>query len=287
MPALVALQRPTTVSEVLTWHPHWDVWLLIAFLAFGYWYAGTRIGKYRVPEGTDPMPRRKAWIFYTGLAVLWIGSDWPIHDIGEGSLFTFHMIEHVMMALIAAPLLLAGTPEWMARMVLGARPVVAIVRPLARPLPAFFIFNLTLAGLHWPTIIRLMVTVEWVHFAVHALLFLSALLMWMPVVSPLPEAPRLGRPGQMMYLFANSLIPTVPASFLIFGKTPLYSVYVEAPKLWGWDPMVDQAIAGLIMKLGGGFILWGVITVIFYRWYREQRQWDALEAELRTSATSP
>lgn len=277
--------RPETVAEVLRWHPHWDVWLLVGFLGVGYWYAGTRIGKYRVPEGVDPMPRRQAWLFYTGLAVLWVVSDYPIHDIGEGSLFTFHMVEHMGMSLVAAPLLIAGTPAWLAEMVFGRPAILAILKRIARPLPAFFIFNLTLAGLHWPTVIRLMVTVEWIHFAVHAALFVSALVMWMPVLSPLTQVPKLSRPGQMMYLFANSLIPTVPASFLVFGHTPLYRVYEEAPRLWGWDPMIDQAIAGLIMKLGGGLILWGVITVIFYRWYIEQRRWDALESELRATTT--
>jgi len=275
----------TSIDQVLAWHPHWDVWLVVGFLAFAYWYSIARIAPHVLPEGTRPVSRRQVTLFVAGLLTLWLVSDWPIHDIGEKSLFTFHMVEHLVISLVAAPLLLLGIPPWMARLVAGRPKVLAVLRPLSRPLAAFFFFNLVLAGLHWPTIIRLMVTNEFMHLGVHVALFASAILMWMPVLSPLPEVPRLGRPGAMMYLFAQSLVPTVPASFLVFGKTPLYDVYVVAPKLWDWDPMMDQAVAGLIMKLGGGFLLWITIAVIFFRWYGEERRWDAIETDLRAESS--
>ena len=279
---------PDTVEEVLAWHPHWDIWAVLIFLGIAYWYLGTRIGPHVAPAGTNPMPRRKALQFYGGLALLWLVTDWPIHDIGEGALFSFHMLEHLVMALVAAPLLLIGTPTWMARYLLDRPAILAVLKPLARPVPALVIFNVALVGLHWPVIIESMITNPLSHFAVHAVLFSSALLAWMPVLSPLPEIPKLGRPGQMLYLFVNSLMPTVPASFLVFGNTPLYQIYAEAPRVFGWSPMLDQGLAGILMKLGGGAILWCTITVIWFRWYREQREWDSLEAELRSgSASSP
>ena len=76
----------------------------------------------------------------------------------------------------------------------------------------------------------------------------------------------------MMYLFFQSLAPTIPASFLTFGDHPLYKVYETFPRIWGISVLTDQLIAGLIMKLIGGAILWVVIGAIFFRWYgREQR----------------
>jgi putative membrane protein len=103
--------------------------------------------------------------------------------------------------------------------------------------------------------------------------------MWWPVMSPLPEMPALPAPGQMLYLFLQSLAPTVPASFLTFGSTPLYPVYASFPRIWGIDALTDQLIAGLTMKLAGGLILWGFIAAIFFRWFaQEQRDgWDALQ----------
>ena len=80
----------------------------------------------------------------------------------------------------------------------------------------------------------------------------------------------------MIYLFLQSLAPTIPASFLTFGHTPLYPVYATFPRIWGVSALNDQLIAGLIMKLVGGLLLWGVIAVIFFRWF-EQEQRDGLD----------
>jgi putative membrane protein len=116
--------------------------------------------------------------------------------------------------------------------------------------------------------------------------------MWWPVMSPLPEMPALTPPGQMMYLFLQSLAPTIPASFLTFGHTLIYPVYGTFPRIWGISALTDQLLAGLEMKILGGFVLWGFITVIFFRWHaREERDgWDALsmrnvDAEVRAKVT--
>ena len=85
-------------------------------------------------------------------------------------------------------------------------------------------------------------------------------------------------PAQILYLFIQSLAPTLPASFLTFGSEPLYDIYATFPRIWTITVLEDQLIAGLIMKLGGGMLLWAVMAVVFFRWAnREQREgWDAL-----------
>ena len=137
---------------------------------------------------------------------------------------------------------------------------------------ALVAFNAVLLFTHWPAIVELSVRSQVLHFSFHVLLVGSALLMWWPVMSPLLEYPPLPLPGQMLYLFLQSLAPTIPASFLTFGHTPLYPVYATFPRIWGISAMTDQLIAGLIMKLVGGAILWAVIATVFFRWYaKEQR----------------
>ena len=267
-------------TETLPWHAHPDVWALVLVLGGGWWYAVRRIGPHLNVSG--PLAtRRQAVTFYAGLAVLWGVSEWPFHDIAEQYLFTFHMLEHMGISLIAVPLLIMGTPAWLARYLLGGPRTVRALRPLLRPLPAFFISNLLFVGLHWPQAVQVMLTSGWAHFLIHGLLFASAFVMWMPVLSPIRELPRLRPPLAMAYLFAHSLLPTIPASFLTFGREPLYPLYAAADRLWCMDVMVDQTVAGLIMKLGGGAILWGTITVMWFRWYSRERQWDALERTLR------
>jgi putative membrane protein len=114
--------------------------------------------------------------------------------------------------------------------------------------------------------------------------------MWWPVVDPLPETARLQPPTKMFYLFLQSILPTVPASFLTFSDGVIYSFYADVPRLWPWlDPVTDQRVAGLIMKLVGGLLLWTVIAVIFFRWNaREEARdrgeipWDDFERELES-----
>jgi putative membrane protein len=146
-----------------------------------------------------------------------------------------------------------------------------MVRALARPFPALLLFNAFLAFSHWPLIVDAAVRSELAHLGLHAALVGTALLMWMPVLSPMFEIPRLRYPAQMLYLFAQSIVPTVPASFLTFADGPIYPFYGVASVLIGVDPVVDQRIAGLVMKIVGGFILWGFIAVLFFRWNKQDQ----------------
>ncbi len=235
------------------WHVHADVWVVLGSLAAAYLIAC---------RGREA----RRGMFLGGVAVLWIASDWPVHDLSEGYLYLMHMIQHMLYTLVAAPLLVAGVPAWLWRQILGPAPVRSVFGFLTRPVMAVAVFNGVLLFTHWPAVVTASVTSELVHFSVHALVVVSAVIMWWPVLSPLDEMPALAAPGQMLYLFAQSIAPTIPASFLTFGHTPLYDVYATFPRIWGISAMDDQLVAGLIMKLGGGAILWTVIAVVFFRW---------------------
>ena len=150
--------------------------------------------------------------------MLLLGADWPIHDLAERYLYCIHMVQHLLFALVAAPLLVAGTPAWLWRDLLRRRIVRRVWRFLTRPLPAIVLFNGVLLFTHWPAVVTLSVHSELSHFLLHTLLLGSAVVMWWPVVSPLPEMPPLTPPGQMLYLFVQSLAPTIPASFLMLMR---------------------------------------------------------------------
>ena len=268
------------------WHPHPSVWLLLGWIWVAYLLVVRR--RPMSPRERAEQPRRTL-LFSIGMAVLLVGADWPIHDLAEGYLYSAHMVQHMLFMLVAPPLLIAGIPAWMWRMLLGSRPVWVAFRFLTRPVVALILFNGLLLFAHWPEIVKLSVTSELAHFSLHVLLVGSAVVVWWPVMSPLVELPPLSPPGQIMYLFIQSLAPTIPASFLTFGHRLLYPVYGTFPRIWGISALDDQLIAGLTMKIVGGLILWGFIAVIFFRWYaREARDgWDALalsgvEHELRS-----
>ena len=268
------------------WHAHPDVWFLLGGIWVAYLLA---VRNHPMSPREAPDKRRRATLFSIGMGVLLVGADWPVHDLAEGYLYSVHMVQHMLFTLVAPPLLIAGIPAWMWRTLLRPRPLLVAFRFLTRPVVALILFNGLLLFTHWPEVVRLSVSSELAHFSLHALLFGAAMVVWWPVMSPLVELPSLSPPGQMMYLFIQSLAPTIPASFLTFGHSLLYPVYGTFPRIWGISALNDQLMAGLIMKIVGGLILWGFITVIFFRWHaRETRDgWDALalrevEHELRT-----
>ncbi len=254
-----------------TFHLHPDVMLLLG----GVWAAYLVAARRRIGDGPSPVgdAGRRRVSFSVGMLVLLVGSTWPVHDLAEERLYAAHMVQHMLYTLVAPPLLIAGVPPWMWRRFLRVGPLGAVFRSLVRPLVALVLFNAVLLFTHWPAIVEASVRSEPLHLLLHVLIVGSGVVMWWPVMSPLPESPALSPPGQMLYLFLQSLAPTIPASFLTFGTAPLYPVYAGFPRIWGIDVLDDQLIAGLLMKLGGGAILWGFIVAIWFRWYaRDERE---------------
>jgi putative membrane protein len=253
-----------------SWTAHPDVWLLVGLFAAGYAIAIVRLGPKWAAPGQAVVTRFQIICWSLGVLAMWIASDYPIHDIAERYNFSIHMMQHLILSMVVAPLLLLGTPAWLLRTILRPRWLFSTVRTLSRFIPALLIFNLVLVFTHWPLVVDAALHSGVVHFAVHALLFVSSLIVWMPLVSPLPEIPRLVPVMQMVYLFAWSVVPTVPASFLTFGSSPLYKFYAHVPHLFGFSTLEDQQAAGLIMKIGAGLLLWLVIAVVFFRWASEE-----------------
>ncbi|MGH2725839.1 MAG: cytochrome c oxidase assembly protein, partial [Actinomycetota bacterium] len=208
-----------------SWHPHPEVWALVAVLLIAYFWALRTIGPKHVEPVEFAASRRQKTFFVLGCGAILAAADWPMHELSENYLYSAHMIQHMIVTFAAAPLLMIGTPAWLWRLLLSPPRVLGIVRAITRPLVALFIFNAVLVFTHWPLIVTSSVRTESVHFLIHALLFASALIMWTPVLSPLLELPRLSYPARMLYLFLQSLVPTIPASFLTFGSKPLYHVY--------------------------------------------------------------
>ena len=270
------------------WHAHPDVWLLIALLVGGYLLAARLWGQQLAPDPAHPIGRRRAIFYGLGVASLWAGADWPVHDISEGYLLSVHMVQHMLFTFVAPPLLLMGIPPWMLRKIIGPPAVTRVVRWLTKPLVALAAFNAVIAITHWPALVDLSLRVELVHFAVHTVLVVTALMMWWPVVDPLPETRRLSDLTKMLYLFAQSILPTVPASFLTFADGVVYKFYASVPRIWGTSVVEDQQVAGLIMKIGGGLLLWTVIAVLFFKWSAKEERgtaeevaWDDFERELQ------
>jgi putative membrane protein len=255
----------------------------------GYATAIVRLGPRYATAGQPIVTRFQVACFGTGSLALWVASDWPIHDLSERYLFSVHMVQHLTYSLVAAPLLLMGTPTWMARLVVSPPGVLPLVRRLCRFIPATLIFNVVVIVTHTPIVVDAALHHALIHFGIHTVIVVSSLIVWMPLLSPLPEVPRLHPLARMVFLFLQSIVPTVPASFLTFGSSPLYHFYETVPRLWGITALADMQAAGLIMKIVGGLVLWIAIAIVFFRWYQDEegptgtrpRTTDDLDRELR------
>jgi putative membrane protein len=253
----------------LRWHAHPEVWLLVAtVIALGIYV--DRVIAPKIPasergDGPAISRRQKGWFIF-GVLLLWGASDWPMHDVAEQYLYSVHMVQHTILTLVMPPVFWMATPPWLARLVVapGTRGYATLQR-FARPVVAAVIFNALVLFSHWPAVVNFSVANGPFHYSLHLVLVSAAFLMWIPVCGPWREL-QLSEPGKCVYLFAQSIIPTVPGAWLAMADQPIFTAYDHLPRMFELSAMDDQMIAGFFMKLGAGSYLWAVIIVIFFRW---------------------
>ena len=264
---------------------HPEVWLLVGSVIGLGVYAVRAIGPLVVPDGEPIVTRAQKWYFVAGVALLWLAADWPLHDIAEEYLYSVHMFQHLLISFIVPPLLLAAMPEWLARLViLEGGGASRVLRTLTRPVVAGVLFNVFQVLTHWGAVVNLSVENGGFHYLIHLGVFFSALLMWFPVLGPLKEV-QMSEPAKMLYLFLMSIVPTVPAGWLTFAEGVVYEAYDTPDRLWGVSATDDQQMAGAVMKVVGGFFLWGMIAIRFFRYAGGQRDADLEARRVRTTLT--
>ncbi len=218
------------------------------------------------------VPPRQVAAFAAALVALFFALNGPVDALADDRLFIAHMLQHLLLALVMPPLLLLGTPGWMLRPLLRRPGVWRLGKVITDPLLAFVLYNSFLAVIHTPPVFECMVRDEGVHICVHVLLMVAGTIMWWPLLSPLPELPRLAYPAQTLYLFLL-LIPMAAVSAPItLAPDVIYPWYLEGPHPWGLTPLADQVLGGLLMWVGAGLYFMSVFSMMFFRWaQREDR----------------
>jgi putative membrane protein len=247
---------------------HWST--VIGLLAlWALW--GSRVLAQRRSGRSERPSALQSVCFAMGIVVMFFALNGPVHDISDYYLFSGHMVQHLVLTIAVPPLLLLGTPGWMLRPALSFNWVAAIARKITTPAAAFAIFNLILASWHLPPLYNAAMYFHEVHIIQHLMFLVGAVLMWWPLLSPLPELPRLSYPGQMLYSFVMTLPMTVISIFIVYADHVLYPAYASAPRLWGLSPIEDQRIGGLIMWIPGGLFFYLLTAVVFFKWSTSQR----------------
>jgi putative membrane protein len=267
---------------------HLEVWLLIAFLVGSYIYVVRVLGPRAVPAGEPIITRRQLVCFITGILIMFLSTDWPMHDIAEEYLYSVHMFQHMSLTYFMPPLVVLATPEWFVRVLVGNGRAYRALRFFTFPVRAGLLFNLGVVISHIPGVVNASVSNGPLHYFVHVLLVLTSILMWMPVCGPLKELQMAPMP-KMIYLFLNSVVATIPAGWLTFAEGVVYKHYNIPTRVWGVSVSNDQQIAGAIMKLGGSIFLWTIIVAMFFRHFvktfrdENKNDYDKVESILTTA----
>jgi putative membrane protein len=205
-------------------------------------------------------------LFFSSLLLLFASLNGPIHDLSDDYLFSAHMVQHLLITLAVPPLLLAGVPGWMIRRPLSNRFIRPIARFLTRAPICFVVFNLTIAVWHLPQFYNAAMANHNLHILEHLMFMAAAVLMWWPLMSQLPEFPRLAYPGQMLYSFLMSIPMSIVAVYIAMADHVLYPAYSAAPRVLPLSPLEDQLLGALIMWIPGGIIFIIIMTVVFFKW---------------------
>jgi len=212
-------------------------------------------------------PAWRAAAFAAGIAALAVAEGSPL-EAWSAFLLSAHMAQHLMLVLVAAPLLLLGAPllpvlRGLPRPVVrdGLAPLLSspflrrLGHRVTHPAVCWLAFTFGLLVWHVPAAFEQALRSPFWHGAEHATFFLGALLFWWPVVRPFPSRPAWPLWTVPPYLLAADLVNSALAAVLTFSERILYPTYAVAPRLFGVPPLEDQSLAGILMWVPGSLVL--------------------------------
>jgi putative membrane protein len=253
----------TATADVSFWS-----WSADPGVAFGVTLAGWYYLRAARRAGAQPVSRLRMASFFGGLAAVVVALLSPIGVIADDYLLSVHMVQHLLLTVVAPPLIILGTPRWMfegLQRIAGGAPW-RVWRFVTRPVLAFVLFQLPFALFHAPVIYDLGLRSQPFHIFEHLIFMLTAFVAWWPVLAPGRDMGQLSPPLAMLYLFASTLPGQIVGALITYADHPLYDTYANAARLWGLSPLVDQQIGGLIMWLGTSTLYLTVLAIVFFRW---------------------
>jgi putative membrane protein len=259
------------------WRPYPGVWLVVFLLGLLYFRSRARA------VAADPAMHWDIGRVATGLLgllLVWAALDWPIGTLGGGYLASMHSLQWLLLSQVAPPFLLLGVPPDAWRRLGATGRWKGILHRAAGGIFGLVAFNVVLLLTHVPAVTDTLMASQLGSFAIDAAWFLSGLALWWPVLAP-PGIARLNEPLKIGYLFAATIVPTVPAAMLTFSERPLYQLYELAPRVGSIQAHNDQQMAGLLMKAVADPIMWVSMAILFFRWSAMEKRADDIEAAAR------
>jgi len=257
---------------------HVSVLIGTVYLAVAYLFAvGPAREKYGWTEEGVSGWRKGSYLGAVGL--IFFALNGPLHTLSDEYLFSAHMVQHMLLMLVMPPFLIMGIPPWLIRRAMERPSVEKVARVLTNPVVAYLAYNVTFIGWHVPQMYNWALVSHDLHIVQHLMFMAVAVMMWWPVVNPVPELERIPTgPLLMMYVFAFGVPSTILSAFITLSDSVFYPWYAVAPRVSSLSPLDDQRLGGLIMWIPGMLIFWVAITVVFFRWTRDEyRSWGRKE----------
>jgi putative copper resistance protein D len=239
-------------------------------------------------------PRHRTWLFMGGVVAIGIALVSPI-EAYEGLLFSVHMVQHMLLELVAAPLLLAGAPITLTLRVASPRVrrrLLAVlqsrvVHVISFPVIAWVLFAAVNWGWHFSTLYDQALEDDLLHYVQHATFLGAALLFWWPAIGADPSPWRLPHPMRLFYLFLAMPQNSFLGVALLQTSSVLYPHYVTNGRSWGPSPLEDQHLGGVLMWVMGDMAFLAGMAVVVALWVRhEERRASRLDARLAAERAS-
>lgn len=256
------------------WHWHPSVVALLTGLVALYVQGLRRLRR----EGI-PVPPGRIAAFAGGGAALAVAVLGPLAEWAEHVALSAHMAQHLLLTLVAPPLWLLGTPPGLLRPLARVPAVAAAGYVCTRPAVALPLASAALVLWHVPAFFEAALRHEALHVAEHGTLLATALLLWWPVLDPLPAWPAPAVPGRLLYLFLCTLPMMAVAAPVTLAERPLYPFYTTPAGPWPLAPRADQELAGVVMWLGGTIAYALAGTILFFRWAAREERADGERPE--------
>lgn len=257
-------------------HWHTEPFLLITLLGAGWLYA-LAVGPLRnwIATGTN-FPLRQSILFYLGLAITYLAVGSPLDQLGEQFLFSAHMLQHMLLIYTSTTLFIYGTPAWLIDWLLKPKLLRKIMRVLTHPACGGLLFTFVYTVWHVPALYEAALQDKRIHILEHWTMFSLGLIMLWPYLtnSTLVSRPSYGIRMLAIFLLMVGQLPVF--AFLSFAGEAIYPTYIWAPRIINLDPLNDQILGGIIMKVVNmGFSL-TILAISFYNWARSEEVDDPI-----------
>lgn len=252
-------------------HWHTEPALLIGIL-IAVWAFFIGVGPMRPSiDKTAPFPNVESLWFFLGVLSFYVAVGSPLDAMGENFLFSAHMVQHNLLMYVTAVFTVLAIPGWFIDGLLEKSPMaLKIFRFLLHPLVAAITFTFTFCVWHFPVLYEAALHDKVLHMVEHLTMFFSSVQMLWPVLSKSRLIPRMNWGMHILYIFLLMVAQIPLFGILTFSTEILYPTYELAPRISFLDPMSDQVLGGLLMKIANMIISLFLIGRAFYHWNSDQ-----------------